>query len=210
MKLGLLICALTGVLIWAMVTIKPSSFDSDPYSGILIAETEDGQGSCFIVAKRGEWWYAVTAGHVVQTYDYNMLMQRPVSTVMIDTEQYSAEIIRVSSHEDVALIRFKSPEDYKIYSFAKAKVGDSCKTVGWSGGSRLIYKGYIVSLNFQSFITANGGVFPGCSGGALLNEHGRVIGVTAAVPTYSGSAFDSSSLYVPARFAEALVVTIGD
>lgn len=174
--------------------------ESDPYSGVLIAQTDMGQGSCFTVVYRHGYWYAVTAAHVVD-YDLNLT---------VDEELYKAEIVRIDSEKDIALIRFKSPENYKIYSFDKAKAGEFCTTVGWNQGSRLIYKGYVVSTDLNGQVAANGGVLPGCSGGVLLNQDYNVIGITVAIPTYNFMAFDSTALYVPSRFAAAMVVTIKD
>ncbi len=168
----------------------------DPYGGVLrVMMADGGQGSCFVVAKRNDWFYAITARHVAL---------RLGADLAVDEEFYSAEVVRISTHEDVALIRFQSPETYPIYTFAEPVVGADCITVGWSSGSRLLYKGTIVSLNLDDFVVANGGVFPGCSGGALFDSSNRVLGVTVAL--YSG--FDSTALYVPARFAQALIVTI--
>ena len=181
------------VIIWA--TQAPPL-----YSGVLMVETKRGYGSCFIVDQRDEWWYAITAEHVVN----------PGSNITVDMEMYDAEIVKVDSEEDVALIRFQSPEDYRIYSFGKLRVGRPCTTIGWSRGSQLIYKGNIVSQNFGGYIVANGGVVPGCSGGVLFNEHNDIVGVTVAYAAYRFCAFDSTALYTPARYAEALVTTIGE
>jgi len=178
-----------------------SSQSVDPYSGVLVVQVIDGQGSCFVVAYQEDYWYAITAAHVAN---------RTSSIIMVDDEAYNAEVVRVDLEKDVTLIRFKSPEDYKIYSFARAKVGESCTTVGWSRGSKLVYKGHVVSRNFRGFIVANGGIFPGCSGGVLLNEDNKVIGITVAMSVYGWSVMDSTALYVPAKYAEAMFVTIGD
>lgn len=173
------------------------------YSGVLIVNTDDSQGSCFVVTQRDGWWYAITAGHIVESSGLD-----PID-LTVDDELYEVEIVRESSNEDLALIRFKSPEEYRVYSFSRAKVGEFCTTVGFNGG-RMIYKGYVVSTSFREYVVANGGVIPGCSGGALLNIQNEVIGVTVAIPVYGFGALDSSALYVPARFAEAMVITIGD
>ncbi len=172
------------------------------YSGVLIVNTDEGQGSGFVVANRDGWYYAITAGHVVESYGY------PID-ITVDDELYEAEIVRESSNEDLALIRFKSPEEYKVYSFGRAEVGEFCVTIGFNRG-RMVYKGYIVSANWGGYVVANGGVVPGCSGGVLLNMQNEVIGITVAIPVYSFGALDSTVLYVPSRFAEAMTITIGD
>ena len=180
--------------------------------GVLEVVTGDGQGSCFIVARKGGWYYAITAAHVVESIDYfGRYPDFSASPdVKVGKERYPTEVVRVDSEMDVALIRFKSKQIYPVYAIARAKIGESCVTMGWSRNSFLQYKGYIVSLDYSGRIMANGGVVPGCSGGPLMNAKGEIIGVTVAFPIYRSFGFDSSSLHVPARFIEALLITIGD
>ncbi len=204
--MGFLIIAImvSGVLgiIYADELISTSVVvvELDLYSGILPIEGLNTRASCFVVAQRDEWWYAVTASHFIN----------PGDDLTVDAEQYPVEIVRIDSEEDVALVRFKSPETYRIYTFASAVVGESCVTVGWAGEEqvRMVYKGHVVALGFQGKIVSNCGVVPGCSGGALFNAAGEVIGVTVMAPIYR-CIFDSTIMYVPARFAAALVMTIG-
>lgn len=192
-------------------TSLPSEFtEVDPYSGVLVVYASGSQGSCFVVAEQDGWYYAITAEHVVDddVYDYDRPDFDSGLILVVDDEEYEAEIIRVSSHEDVALIRFQSPETYTIYSFARPEAGEDCTTVGWSDGSRLIYKGNIVSTDLNGFVAANGGCVPGCSGGVLLNEDNEILGITVAVSVYRHWAWDSTILYTPARFAQALMVAM--
>jgi S1-C subfamily serine protease len=215
MRSPIVILLLAGILIFSYARIIAPSETPAPYSGVLVVQTDSGQGSCFVVTHRNGYWYAITAAHVVRIVIPNLYggefvrPDMPVS-LTVDNEQYDAEIVRVDPEQDVALIRFKSPEKYRVYSFASAEVGESCTTVGWHGKDKLVYKGYVVSRNFQGFIVANGGIIPGCSGGALLNQNGGVIGVTVALPVFGMSAFDSTALYVPARFARAMLITLGE
>ncbi len=180
----------------AIMSLKPG-----PHSGVLIVLTDTGQGSCFVVAKRGDYWYAITANHVVAAEKF-------AQDITVDDEAYETEIVRQYAEEDIAVIRFKSPEKYKIYSFARAELGEPCTAVGWSRGSILAYKGHVTSLDYGGYIVANGGVVPGCSGGVLLNKDDEIIGVTVAIAVYYYSPLDSTALYVPARFAEAMYITI--
>lgn len=180
----------------------------DPYSGVLIVESADGHGSCFVVAQRGDYWYAITARHVVDTMRYGPdLESEPIFTV--DDEEYEIEIVRIDSDEDVALIRFKSPEIYRVYSFSKAEVGEPGTTIGWGRGSRLVYGGNVITIDIDGFIAVNGGVVPGCSGGPVLNKQNEVMGITVQFAVYRGQVFDSTILYVPARYAVALLIGSG-
>lgn len=182
---------------------------ANPYSGVLVVEMEQGQGSCFVVAYHDNYYYAITARHVVEIWNYYDPEPIFSSALTVDDEQYEAEIVRVGADEDVALIRFKSPETYTIYSFGSVEVGDVCYTVGYSRGAKLVYRGYVVTLDFDGHVVANGGVVPGCSGGVLLNADGEAVGITVALPIYSGLGFDSTAMHVPIRFAEALMVAEG-
>ena len=183
-----------------------------PYSGVLTVQIDEFEnGTCFVVAHQNGWYYAITANHVISdpySFFLGRLDSRPVVTV--DNEHYEAEVVRVSSQDDLALLQFKSPENYKIYSLAKVETGESCMGVGWRDGSFLLYRGHVISPNLNGYIVANGGVVPGCSGGPLLNEDNEVIGITVQFSVYRGWAFDSTIRYVPSRFAMALIVTIGD
>lgn len=170
------------------------------YSGVLIVQTDGSQGSCFVVAQQEDWYYAITANHVIELS----------SLITVDEELYDAEIVRVDVEQDIALIRFQSSETYRIYTTAKARTEEQCTLMGWSSGVFLRYRGFIVATNYNGYVLANNGVLPGCSGGPLLNTDGNVIGVTVAVSVYYNWAFDSSILFVPSRFVDAMVVTIGE
>ncbi len=170
----------------------------DPFSGVLIVNTDDGQGSCVVVAQDGEWTYALTAAHGV------------APDMVVDAEAYEAESVRVDTEQDLALIRFKSPETYMVYDFSRPVTGEACTTVGWYNGGLFVYMGNVVAVEFEGHTISNTGAIPGLSGGALLNKDNEIIGITIGIFTYGRDMLDSTAIYVPARYAEAMVIMIGD
>lgn len=216
-----LFLGLVGTTAYVHITSNPEMIDTslvvpvftelDLYGGVLVVESNSGQGSCFVVDERDGYWIAITAAHVVDD-DAGDYYDKPIfdSVYTVDEEQYEVEVLSIDHENDVAVIRFQSPEEYKIYTFGRAMAGEACVTIGWSDGSRLIYKGNVVSAGLHGLVAANGGVVPGCSGGLLMNSSGEVLGVTVQVSVYRGWCWDSTILYTPARYAEALLMTIED
>lgn len=172
-------------------------------------DTLAGQGSCFVVTEKDSWIYAVTARHCVENYDPWGNSLSDVKWLKVDGKD--AWVVRKDPDADVALIRFKSDKTYVPLSLADPVRGEECKTVGWTSGAFLQFKGHVAGWGFECgddfYTVANTGLFPGCSGGVLLNRQNEVIGVTVAVPVYGGI-WDTVGLYVPVKYVRALMETI--
>lgn len=174
------------------------------------ADAPAGQGSCFVVAEENGWWYAVTAKHCVEEYDWTGGYLQDVKWLKVDGND--AWIVRKDPDTDVALVRFKGDRTYVPLSLADPVRGEKCETIGWTGGTFLRFKGHVAGWGFECgkdkfYTVANTGLFPGCSGGVLLNEDNEVIGVTVAVPYYDGI-WDTVGLYVPIKYVRALMEVI--
>lgn len=203
---------------------RPSELAPDLQQSVLLlkiyGENDEyiGHGSCFVVAEKDGWWYAVTAKHCVE--DRQMIGWGPDGQMQYETRDVKwfkidgndAWIMRKDSDTDVALVRFKSDKTYFPLSLADPVQGEECKTVGWTGGAFLQFRGHVAGWGFECgkdkfYTVANTGLFPGCSGGVLLNEKNEVIGVTVAVPVYNGI-WDTVGLYVPIKYVRALMAVI--
>jgi len=173
------------------------------------ADESLGHGSCFVVAEKDGYWYAITAKHCVEETDYAEVFIRDVPVLKIGG--VVVELMRKDPDVDVALVRFRSDAEYVILPLAEPVVKEPCVTVGWAGGTFLQFKGHVAGFDFKAgdekYTVTNTGLYPGCSGGALLNANGEVIGVTVAVAAYRGI-WDTVGLYVPIRFVRSMLETL--
>lgn len=211
-----LIILITG-LILTIVPCFPSDTSGpvDLRQSVLKLECYDkhggslGHGSCFIVAEKNGWYYAVTARHCVE-YCPDPWTGVVVPIPMLRVGEHEVEVLRKDPDADVALIRFFGDgEKYVPLSLADPTIGEACTTVGWAGGTFLQFQGHVAGFGFdKQYTVANSGLYPGCSGGVLLNSENEVIGVTVAVPVTRGSLWDTVGLYVPIKYVRALMETI--
>ena len=128
-------------------------------------------GSCFIVAKQSDYYYAVTAKHILMMAE---------AKVFID--QQEGEIISILNRADIAILRFKSNKVYTIYkSSINSKVLDSAWLVGYPGDvlgtiRKFTVKGNVCNIS-KTEIWFSGGGAKGMSGGPMLNDKDEVVGV---------------------------------
>jgi len=80
--------------VFTVLVVLPSSLSPDLYSGVLIVESTTGQGSCFVVAQQGDWWYAATAAHVIDAFDE--------SSLTVDDERYRGFVVALDFNDLIA------------------------------------------------------------------------------------------------------------
>ncbi|ELS05599.1 trypsin-like serine protease with C-terminal PDZ domain [Xenococcus sp. PCC 7305] len=164
----------------------------------------DKSGSGIIIDSSNNKYTVLTSWHIVQELgDYI------VQTVDGRQHQVSPDTIQRISDVDLAVFQFTSPQNYQI-----AELGNSNNL---TEGQEIYFSGYPGELRTESdrvyrFFSANivglldspndngysliydGSAFPGMSGGPVLNEQGRLIGihgetnihaVTGAVSNYA-------------------------
>jgi S1-C subfamily serine protease len=158
-----------------------------------------GSGSGFVIDKEG---HIVTNYHVVATAD-------EVRVTFNDGRVFVAEVIGTDNYADIAVLKIDVPADYPLTVVEMGdsndiKVGQRVIAIGNPFGLTGTMTVGIVSAMGRSLptevITQGGGQFsnpliiqtdaainPGNSGGPLLDSYGRVIGVTAAIRTTTGS-----------------------
>jgi serine protease Do len=146
--------------------------------------------------------YIMTNNHVVE---YGK--EGTITVTLADKAQYTATVVGLDPNTDVAVIKMVVKEGEKI---TVAPLGDSSNLeigewaiaignpFGESGLDRTVTLGVISAigrsnLNFgagspiyQDYIQTDAAINPGNSGGPLLNIHGEVIGINAAITSTSG------------------------
>jgi TPR repeat protein len=138
-----------------------------------------GTGTGFFIASQG---YVVTSAHVVAAgTDYQVLTKNGT---------LHAALIRIDAANDLAVLKIEAAsEPLPIAPSRGVKLGASVATVGFpnpglQGFSPKLSKGEIASLagpqDDPRYFQVSVAIQPGNSGGALIDEHGNVIGVVAA------------------------------
>lgn len=144
-----------------------------------------GVGSGVIInAKKG---YIVTNAHVVKN-------QKIMIVTLKDGRHYHAKLIGKDTGFDIAIIQIKAKhlQQISIGNSSRLKVGDFVVAVGSPYGlNQTVTSGVISALNrsnppiegFQNFIQTDAPINPGNSGGALIDMHGKLIGINTAIVT---------------------------
>ena len=143
----------------------------------------------------------VTSSGEILTNDHVVRGSTSISvTIPGRTQTYPATVIAVNQSQDVALIKVDGVSGLPTVKFADSsslKVGDPVLAIGnalGQGGAARAYQGSVTSLD--QTITASEGrsssetltgmiesdalIYPGDSGGALVNSSGQVVGMITA------------------------------
>lgn len=146
-------------------------------SAIAIVFASDGSGSGFLLSKEG---YVLTNQHVVGGSKF-------VKLKWSDGSETLGEVIRTDARRDVALVK-TDPQKRTPLGFrpGAVQVGEAVFAVGSPLGEKqqnTVTKGIVSasrSYDGLSFIQSDVAVTHGNSGGPLLDEKGRVIGLTVS------------------------------
>jgi Do/DeqQ family serine protease len=184
------------VNVYASRTVAPqtSPFFADPFFrqffGSPQARVERSLGSGVIIDAGG---LVVTNFHVIELAD-------EVKVALADKRELAADIVLKDVRSDLAVLRIREPAGkLPTIEFANSdevEVGDLVLAIGDPFGVGQTVTSGIVSAfarvpggpsDDQYFIQTDAAINPGNSGGALVDMHGRLIGINRMIVSPSGA-----------------------
>lgn len=174
---------------------------------------KSGSGSGVIISSDG---YIVTNNHVVGFADI-------ITVTLNDGREMRAEKIGTDPSSDLAVIKITSDESFPKLEYADSdqlQVGEWVLAVGnpFSYLRSTVTAGIVSAIGrdldiiegektIEEFIQTDAAVNPGNSGGALVNEAGKLVGINSAIATPTG-VYAGYSFAIPSNLAKIIISDI--
>jgi serine protease Do len=174
-------------------------------------QVEQGTGSGFIVSSDGT---ILTNNHVVAGADR-------VTVKLFDKREFTAKVIGTDPATDVAVIKIDATNlpTVSLGNSDSSRVGEWVLAIGNPLGEAFTFtvtagivsaKGRLLAglqqsrYSIQDFIQTDAAINPGNSGGPLVNIHGDVIGINAAIASETGF-YSGYGFAVPINLARTVM-----
>lgn len=166
-------------------------------------------GSGVIVdAQRG---YILTNNHVVDKAD-------EIAVTLTDGRKLKAKLVGTDKESDVAVIKVPAENltEVKVANSDEVQVGDFVVAVGNPFGlGQTVTSGIVSALGrsglgiegYEDFIQTDASINPGNSGGALVDLHGRLVGINTAILAPNGGNV-GIGFAIPANMALSIMNTL--
>lgn len=170
---------------FSIITIDKPSYNvpetkliNNATKAVVTIQTENGHGSGCIISSDG---YIVTNFHVVEG-------ENKVKVVFKDGMSLDGDVLRFDEESDLALIKVQSSgfNPLVLSTEKEINVGSDVYIIGTPANAELsqtVTKGIISGerkVENKTYIQTDGSVNAGCSGGALIDKTGVLIGIVNA------------------------------
>lgn len=152
--------------------------------------------------------HILTAAHVIRGAS-------KIRVIFQNSKEKVAKVLWLSRENDVALLKVKSESTFLRpleFEHETVKEGQAVLALSDSFNISISASQGIVSAKDVvlpskkgvAFIQTDAAINPGSSGGALLNDRGRVVGMISSIYTQTGT-FSGSSFAIPAQVISKLI-----
>ena len=174
---------------------------------VVIIKTKPTRSSAFNAQHIGSGVIISNDGYIAT----NLHVISGIQNFVVETNEginLDANLIGFDKRSDLAILKVTNENELNLNSivFAKKKsisIGDKVYAIGDPFGLGLTVTSGIVSANnrntgnpYLELIQTDAAVNPGNSGGALINEHGELVGITSKIFSTTGS-FSGISFALP-------------
>ncbi|THB75380.1 MAG: PDZ domain-containing protein [Gammaproteobacteria bacterium] len=167
-------------------------------------------GSGVIIGTDG---FLITNNHVIDGAD-------EITAVLHDGRSAKAKVVGTDAETDIAVLKIKLPNlpSIAVGNSEQLEVGDVVLAIGNPFGVGQTVTQGIVSAKgrndlgistFENFIQTDAAINPGNSGGALINAHGKLIGINTAIFSKSGGSH-GIGFAIPVNLAKMVKDSITD
>mgnify|MGYP000046833035 CR=1 FL=1 len=171
--------------------VSKKSISKTAESSTVRIQTKSGWGSGIIIGKKNDRYTVLTALHVLVNKDYDskdsVLIKTQIDQKVYIAEKYSEKIFIIGL--DLVLIDFVSKENYFLIEegdSTKLQLGDDLWVSGYGdkcNDTYLLYPGRLMGFEEsdcgEELIYSNP-TRQGSSGGAILNNQGKLVGINVA------------------------------
>lgn len=173
----------------SVVNIDTKSNRSDMW--MFGAEPEEGSGSGWVLDREG---HIVTNYHVIAGSDY-------ISVTLFEGDPFPAKVIGADPANDVAVLQINAPDELlfpvRLGESGNLRVGQKVLAIGNPFGlERTMTVGIVSSLGrslrsksgrmMKNIIQLDAALNQGNSGGPLMDNSGRLVGMNTAIATLTG------------------------
>lgn len=175
----ILLCAIASAIIAFLLVAQAGAKRTALAKSTLLVKVEQGHGSGVHIGNG----FVITAAHVVGQTTEAMLSAS-------DGSKHAADVLWVNSQHDVALLRMRYSDGVAVSRLNCANpvsIGQHIEAIGNPGRLEFVHSwgrvaGQIQKLfHWQVAFAADLGIAPGSSGGPVIDEQGRVVGIVVGI-----------------------------
>lgn len=174
------------------------------YIGVYSNGKFKGHGSGVVLRYYNGHTYILTAAHVAVPGLEGVSIKVHRHSDIHHTSGYVAEVVKVDTDKDVALIRVNSTWLLSARVARKVEIGERIVSVGWpylfgreKGAASSVTEGVVATITSSKDLRITSQIYYGNSGGPSFNARGELVGINVS---FFGIRYGDTSVPIPGMF----------